>query len=219
MAVQFPLHSPDSLAAEELAVLHVLPPAAWDWLTSHWPASLQNKLTHSFYFLKKKRFIIRVTLFEHVHKKGCPGKHGKIHQKMNVLYKSFHGPRNMSGFWSFPLISFLLDLSLSGFANGPQHCMRSARGELSFHRLSGPLTETAFFCASMSQPKSRIVWPLWRLCFRLPQSALPQPPHMMAAEAVIPPVHALPLSLFIFSQFCTPAEGFMPSRHMCRTLF
>lgn len=55
MAVQVPLHSPDSLAAEESAVLHVLPPAAWDWLTSRWPASLQNKLTHSFYILKEKK--------------------------------------------------------------------------------------------------------------------------------------------------------------------
>lgn len=113
---------------------------------------------------------------------------------MNVLYNSFHGPRNMSGFWSFPLISFLLDLSLSGFANGPQHCMRSAQGELSFHQLSRPLTEMAFLCASMSQPKSRIVWPLRRLCFRLPQSALPQPPHMMAAEVLIPPVCLCPFT-------------------------
>lgn len=54
-AVQVPLHSPDCLAAEESAVLHVIPPAAWDWLTSHWSASLQNKLTHNFYFLKKKK--------------------------------------------------------------------------------------------------------------------------------------------------------------------
>lgn len=33
-------------------------------------------------------------------------------------------------------------------------------------------------------------------------------------------VHALPLSLFTFSQFCTPAEGFMPSRHtLCALLY
>lgn len=78
-------------------------------------------------------------------KKGCPEWTWESPSNLNVLYKSFHVRRNMSRFWSFPLISFRPNLAVSPLTNGltPHEVQRQWGGELSFHRSSGPslLTE------------------------------------------------------------------------------
>lgn len=78
-------------------------------------------------------------------KKGCPERTWESPSNLNVLYKSFHVHRNMSRFWSFPLISFRPNLALSLLTNGltPHEVQWRWGGELSFHRSSGPglLTE------------------------------------------------------------------------------
>lgn len=51
-------------------------------------------------------------------KNGCPGQTWESPSNLNVLYKSFHVHRNMSRFWSFPLISFWPNLALSLLTNG-----------------------------------------------------------------------------------------------------
>lgn len=81
-------------------------------------------------------------------KKGCPEWTWESPSNLNVLYKSFHVHRNMSRFWSFPLISFRPNLAVSLLTNGlTLHEVRQQKGgELSFHRSSGPclLTERFF---------------------------------------------------------------------------
>ena len=57
------------------------------------------------------------SLFEHINNKGLSRGTWENPSNLNILYKSFHRPRNMSRFWSFPLISFLLDLALSTRTN------------------------------------------------------------------------------------------------------
>lgn len=78
-------------------------------------------------------------------KKGCPEWTWESPSNLNVLYKSFHDRRNMSRFWSFPLISFWSNLAVSLLTNDLtlHEVQRQWGGELSFHRSSGPglLTE------------------------------------------------------------------------------
>lgn len=62
---------------------------------------------------------------------------------LNVLYKSFHVGRNMSRFWSFPLISFRPNLAVSPLTNGLtlHEVQRPRRGEggIIFSSLQWPL--------------------------------------------------------------------------------
>lgn len=69
---------------------------------------------------RREKGTIHITdsLFERVNKKGCLDWTWESPSKLNVLYKSFHIHRNMSRFWSFPLISFRPNLALSLLTNG-----------------------------------------------------------------------------------------------------
>lgn len=61
---------------------------------------------------------IRDSLLEDVNKNGCPKWTWESPSELNVLYKSFHIHRNMSSFWSFPLISFRVNLAQLVLTNG-----------------------------------------------------------------------------------------------------
>lgn len=63
-------------------------------------------------------------------KKDCLDRTWESPSVLNVLYKSFHVRRNMSRFWSFPLISFRPNLAVSPLTNGltPHEVQRHRRG-------------------------------------------------------------------------------------------
>lgn len=107
---------------------------------------------------------IRDSLFEHVNKKGLSKVTWESPSNLNVLYKSFHVCRNMSRFWSFPLISFRPNLAVSLLTNGltPHEVQQRWGGELSFHRSSGPglLTEPFLSPLAGREVQSPSRWPL-----------------------------------------------------------
>ena len=140
-------------------------PYAWDcrmWWNGLYSIPTQQLETRLGPGGEKRVPHIRDSLFEHVNKKGLSERTWESPSHLNVLYKSFHGHRNMSRFWSFPLISFRPDMPLSPLINGlTPHEVRA--GGIIFSSLlrSGPgsLTELSLSPWPMQSPGPRVHGP------------------------------------------------------------